>query len=94
MTDLGMRAIDAAVKLAIENDAATDAGSHRDVDQSITISPRAPSGFGQSGGVTVVLQSDLDVKHARKIADRALSSPAGKKIYVTKLAAHGIHRTR
>src|SRR5579864_5229918 len=56
MPDLGMRPVHSAVKLTVENDPATNPRSHRNVDQALAISSRAPARLGQSSGVTVVLQ--------------------------------------
>src|SRR5271165_4286433 len=92
MADLGMSAVDAAVELAVENDAAADSGSNGYVDQARVLAASAPSGLGQGGGITVIFEGDADVEDIGQIFDRIRLAPSRKKVYFAKLATHGIHR--
>src|SRR5579859_7880620 len=92
VTDFGMRSIDPAIELAVDDNSAADPRAHRDVDQPLAILPCAPSRLRQGSGVRIILESHLYVEHRGQILDRTLPSPSGQKIDVAKFPAHGIHR--
>src|ERR1700692_603610 len=92
MSNLGMGAVDAAIKLAVENDSAANAGADGHINQSGPISSGAPTGFPERGSVAVVLQGNAEIETRRQIPRRPLAAPAGKKVHVAKLAAQRIHR--
>src|SRR6202140_1612538 len=92
MSNLGMGAVDATIKLAIENDSAAYPGADGHIDQSGPISSGAPTGFPQRGGVAIVLQGDAQIETRGQTPHWTLAAPAGKKVHVAKLAAQRIHR--
>src|SRR6202158_1204610 len=92
MSNLGMGAVDAAIKLAIENDSSANAGADGHIDQSRPISTSAPAGFREGGSVAVVLQGNAQIETRGQIPHWTLAAPAGKKVHIAKLAAQSIHR--
>src|SRR5690348_2421412 len=77
MSNLRMRAVNAAVELAVENDPTADAGADRDIDQASAVTARAPSCFGQGGRVAIVLKSRTQPESILQIANQALPAPSG-----------------
>lgn len=65
VTTFGGAACAAVIDLAIENDAGSDAGAQRGVENVAIADACAPDGFGQGGGVAVVI-------HARGEAENAM----------------------
>src|SRR4029077_7707544 len=78
MTDLGMSAADATINPAIENNAYTDAGSHRDIKQWGLVFACAPGGFSQSSGIGIVFNGRSHAKRPFQITDGILASPVRK----------------
>src|SRR5258708_38826070 len=64
MADFGMRAVGAAIEVAVDDDAAADAGADGDIDQSRFAFAGAPSGFAERGSVAIVFQRDLHIEFA------------------------------
>src|SRR3954470_711989 len=60
--DFRMRVLDPAVELSIQNDAATNPRSDRDIDQTSFVLACAPSRFSESRCVGVVFHGDFDVE--------------------------------
>src|SRR5216683_6231394 len=58
--DFRMRVLDTAIKLSIQNDAATDPGSDGDVNQTSLVLACTPSRFSESRSVSVVFHGDFD----------------------------------
>ena len=94
MSNLRVRAVDAAIEFSVENHSAANAGTDGYVDQARSILACAPSGFGQGRGVAVIFKCDPNLENLPKIADWTLAAPSGHKIYVAKFSADGIDRTR
>src|SRR5258708_38153289 len=59
MADFGMRAVGAAIEMAVDDDAAADAGANSDVDQPRFTLAVAPCGFAQNRGVAIIVQRGL-----------------------------------
>src|SRR5712691_8457979 len=78
--------------MAIEDDAATNAGANRDVDQPRLATSCAPCGFRQCARISVVFQRDLDSEEPAQISHRVLPAPAGKEVQIAKFAGNGIDR--
>src|ERR1019366_5580529 len=94
MANLRMSAVDTTVELPIENDSTANPGADGHIDQACPIPASAPTGFRERGGVAVVLQGHTQVEYLRQILDGTLPAPTGKKINVSKFAAHRIDRPR
>src|ERR1700746_2827302 len=93
MADLGMSAADATINPAIENNAYTDTGSHRDIKQWGLVFACAPGGFSQSSGVGIVFNGRSHAKRLLQITDGILASPVRKEIYVAELSTDRIDRS-
>ena len=85
MRDLGMGAVDTTVEMAVENDAATDACAHRDVDEPRFISTCAPGGLAECACVGIVLHRNGNVELAREIVDGRCAAPLGNGVEVLEL---------
>src|SRR5437879_1061755 len=94
MSDFRVRLVSAAVELAIENDPAANARSHRYIDQTFLVFSGAPASFGQGCGVGIVFHGHRDTENLRQILNRILSLPAGEKVDYADLPCEGINRTR
>src|SRR5436309_14695958 len=92
MPNFRMRAVNSAIELAVENNAAADSGSDCHVNQSGAIPSRAPTCFCESSGVPIVLERNLHAEHLRKILDRSLSPPSRQEVDIAKLSPQRIHR--
>ena len=92
MSNLRMRPLDTAIELSVENDAAANTCSDRDVDQPLAIASRPPTGFGKRGGVAVVFQRNPELEHLRQIFHRTFPTPSRQKIDIPEFAAHRIDR--
>src|ERR1700751_4398395 len=69
MRDLGMRTVDTTVEMAVENDAAANTGTYRDVDEPGLLTARAPGGFAKRARVGIVLHSNGNVELTREIVN-------------------------
>src|ERR1700761_1239398 len=69
MRDLGMRAVDTAIEMSVQNDAAADASTYDDVDKARFISASTPCGLGQRARIGIVLYRYGDMELAREIVD-------------------------
>src|SRR5881409_2894243 len=84
-----MRLVHSSIDMSLENNARTNAGTYRHVNQPRLIPSRSPAGFTQSGGIGIILHCD---GHAMENdADAAALGEAGwgsgrnksRLIYVT-----------
>src|SRR5690242_15163418 len=93
VSNFGMKIVDAAVQLAIEQDADTDTRSNRDVDQIFLASSGAPSGFAEGSGVAVIFHGHIDLKGPLQIPNETLALPLRKEIHVAELSGERIQRS-
>src|SRR5258708_12769222 len=79
------------VKFSVQNNAATNAGSHSDANQTILVPPRAPSSFPKSGGIGIVLHRNFHLEQPAKIFNDIAALPSRKEIHVPNFSAKWIH---
>ena len=84
--------INAAVHVAVENDADTNAGAYRYVNEARLVLACSPSSFAQRGGIGIIFDRGCHPEGFLQILNRILSSPMGKKVYIADLAGKRIHR--
>ena len=93
MADFGMRIVDAAINLAVEDQADSDAGADSDVNQARFVAACAPTRLTESGGVRIILDGHADLKSTLEIFDGIFPVPVGEEIDITDLAGQRINRT-
>src|SRR5258708_26768897 len=90
MPDFRVCIIHTSVKLSVENNAATNAGSHSDANQTILVPPRAPSSFPKSGGIGIVLHRNFHLEQPSKIFNDIAALPPRKAIDAANLSSKSI----
>src|SRR5947199_4691252 len=89
-----MRLVHTSIDMSLENNARTNAGTYRHVNQPRLIPSRSPAGFTQSGGIGIILHCDGHAEYLLQILGWILPPPMGKEVHVTDFAGEWIHRPR
>src|SRR5262245_5531213 len=93
MADFRMRTIHTAVELAIDDNAGTNSGSDRYINESRFISSGSPASFRQSGSIGIIFHRDGNAKDFLQIVYRILTAPVRKEIDITNFAGKWIDRS-
>src|SRR5437867_11365670 len=86
-----MRLVHTSIDMSLENNARTNAGTYRHVNQPRLIPSRSPAGFTQSGGIAIILHCAGHAEYLLQILAWFLPPPMGKEVHFPDFAVNWIH---